>query len=299
MADARRHGAPAGPLARRNFPPPAPGAAPGGTRPQQARGPYQPGGASQRPKPGGGVSRGPRRAREGGDGPRRRRGGATDNTEEGSNDQVTRVKLTPAARIYAARKAIREHEQRTHYEPPVPDLQSLVGWGPAVAVGDFGQSEILQKQLDTIAPVGARMWYGAERLHNMARALLRGELLFFKSSEEKETVTEIARTIGKEQAEKASERKGQVIEPYDPTLQNFEDGQLEEVVAPLINGKYDVIGGGPKIAGTMKTVMRYADTNETYMDKDEKSLAKKIRSLLPVERPPRPAVGKGRPTIKK
>ena len=237
---------------------------------------------------GGAIGRGRGGARGGRDnekGPRRSR-----NKAEHGGDSITAetIKNTPQETRYLTEKAQREMAVPIPYNPADISPEALVGGGPAVIVGQWGMSEVVEERLNRLAPTG--LTDAGTRRQDLARELLRGNVVRFKDEEEKNDVLAMAESIAIKEAELKSEEKGELIESKFEGFEPFDDEWKVRLLTNMLKGEYRLAEEAAK-EGDPPDLVRNTIRNETYLPKNEASLAAKVRSLVGVQ--------SNRPRVKK
>lgn len=218
-------------------------------------------------------------------GPKRSRG----NTGPGEGGfTVETIEKTPEEIVYMTEKTLREKAVPIPYDLVDVSKEALVGKGPAVIVGQWGMSELVEDTLNRMAPVGLND--AGVRRQDLARELLRGSVVRFKDEEEKNGVLSMAESIATKDAELKSEKKGELIESKFAGFEPFSEDWKFRFSAKMLKGEYDLTGNTGK-EGDPQDLLRNTRRNETYLPKDGDSLAARVRSLL--------AAPSNRPRVKK
>ena len=161
-------------------------------------------------------------------------------------------------------------------------VKSLVGQGPAVFLGEWGMTEIVEERLDRLAPAGQDD--GGTRKQDLTRQLLKGGFVRFRDESEKEAVLQLASKLATTWAKEKSEAKGEVVEPMDTTFEPLDEEAKVFIRDRLLKGDY-VLGGEVKPSQRLlQDALKLVRKNSSYFRKEEASITKKLGSLLPVER---------------
>ena len=159
-------------------------------------------------------------------------------------------------------------------------VESLTNQGPLIPVGDLGSMATMQDRMQSLSIDNLAV---GTRVQDLTTRLLSGGFVHFRSEAEKNEVLAQAHEIVARRAldKPESEKQGLAFE----TLSQEE---REQFVQDLFSGKYrGPAGQGAK--GLMGEISRLAWRNETYLEKDEVALTRKLGSLIAVPR----AMGRG------
>ena len=165
--------------------------------------------------------------------------------------------------------------------------EALTGGGPALLVGEWGMSEVVEETLNRLAPAGLKN-DGVRREEELATKLLRGEFIRFKDDEEKSTVLGMAHRATERGAELRSEEKGEIVEATSPEFEPLEEGSRSQMVDKMLKGAYELAGRREE-DGVLQHLLRHTSRNESYYPENGSSLAAKVKSMLQTQtnRPPR------------
>ena len=185
-------------------------------------------------------------------------------------------------------KTQREKAVPIPYDPSDISTDALVGEGPAVIMGQWGMSELVEERLNKMAPAGLND--AGIRRQDLARGLLRGNIVRFKDEEEKNGVLAMAESIATKEAELKSEEKGELIQSKFAGFEPFGEDWKARFSANMLKGEYELVGNAGKEEG-LQDLVRHTRRHETYLPRDGDSLAARVRSLL--------AAPSNRPRVKK
>lgn len=168
------------------------------------------------------------------------------------------------------------------YEIPEVSIQALQGWGPAMARGQWGMSEMVGQRMEKVAARQGRRRWEEERL---ARLWITGECVKCESKEQKGNVARLVKkmiaadgAIGNLGAITGVEDSdADTHEPDEATL--LTDEQKGSIVDELLGGKY--VMGNPQATGLAAELARHTSRNESYLPKHGEALLKKIGMLVP------------------
>ena len=239
-------------------------------------------GISRPPRPG--LLPRPKKKRAGGDGKkegggRSRRGGFS-----GAKAKEEPWRATDQEKAYFDAKLLQETTPKP-FQPSNISVGAFEGLGPVFPITQRGHAETLERTFRTVSSDVTIP--EAVRVQTLAKQLVGGKYVTFRSDEERDAVLASAMQLVEEKAEKKSEEKGQVIEAEKVELGTLSEEQKGELVQVLLQGKYREAGTSPSL---VDHVGRMARRNESYRGGQESALAKKIRSLAPATRaPPRKA----------
>ncbi|KAL9116305.1 MAG: hypothetical protein Q9187_007172 [Circinaria calcarea] len=198
------------------------------------------------------------------------------------------IENTPQETLYLTEKTQRERAVPIPYDPADISPEDLVGGGPTVIVGQWGMNEVVEERLNKLAPTGLND--AGTRRQDLARELLRGNVVRFKDEEEKNGVLAMAESIATKEAEEKSEEKGKLIESNFEGFEPFDDEWNVRLLSNMLKGEYRLAEETNK-EGDPPDLVRNTRRNETYLPKNEASLAAKVRSLV--------AAQSNRPRVKK
>ncbi|MCJ1320268.1 hypothetical protein MMC15_005606 [Xylographa vitiligo] len=159
---------------------------------------------------------------------------------------------------------------------------ALVGKGPSLALGEWGMSEIVEAKLEQATRDS--LIDDEIRPQVLAQRVVNGAWVRFRDDEERDSVAGLAKSRAEQNAVLKSERKGEVVEPFDTTFQTLEPEQTEEITRQLLMGSYD--NGG--LPATLKDIEYRLRKSGPVSQQQKDSLIQKVRSMLPVQRAPRP-----------
>ncbi|MCJ1290032.1 hypothetical protein MMC34_001567 [Xylographa carneopallida] len=159
---------------------------------------------------------------------------------------------------------------------------TLVGKGPSLALGEWGMSEIVEEKLEQITRDG--LIDDEIRPEVLAQRVVNGAWVRFRDEEERDSVADLAKARAEQNAILKSERKAEVIEPFDTTFQTLSPEQTDEFTRRLLEGSYN----NSALPATLKDVAIRVRKSGAISQQQEDSLIKKVRSMLPVQRAPRP-----------
>ncbi|MCJ1380828.1 hypothetical protein MMC17_003937 [Xylographa soralifera] len=237
------------------------------------RGPARRGGGNRRPR---GNGEPKRRGR----GQRRETSGEPDGGEEDDPDD-----------FYGADEDIVDGyvDCEKEWHPPnkphsfhAMDKATLAGKGPPLPMGEWGMSEIVEEKLEQVTQDS--LVDDEIRPQILAQRVVNGAWVRFRDDEEKDSVAGLAKSMAEQNAVLKSERKGEVVEPFDTTFQSLSPEQTEEITRQLLMGSYD----NSKLPPKLKDIALRVRKSGAISQQQEDSLIKKVRSMLPVQRAPRP-----------
>ncbi|MCJ1435882.1 hypothetical protein MMC27_005258 [Xylographa pallens] len=159
---------------------------------------------------------------------------------------------------------------------------ALVGKGPSLAMGDWSMGEIVEEKLEQVTRDS--LIDDEIRPQVLAQRVVNGAWVRFRDDEERDSVADLAKSRAEQNAVLKSERKGEVVEPFDTTFQTLTPEQTEEITKQLLMGSYDNTG----LPATLKDIAIRVRKSGAISQQQEDSLIKKVRSMLPVQRAPRP-----------
>ena len=168
----------------------------------------------------------------------------------------------------------------------IPEIgpKSFVGFGPSVALGPRGMGEIVEEELDLLS--GNSMIDNAIRLQVLARRLRAGEFVRFRDDTEKEATLELAKSVAEKQADAQIDASGAIAGVAKTTFETIPEETRDKLIRQLLAGSYTLVEGK---SGAVQELLVKLRRNETITPQKEAGMARKIRSLLPVQRAARPS----------
>ncbi|KAL9110053.1 MAG: hypothetical protein Q9227_005392 [Pyrenula ochraceoflavens] len=146
-----------------------------------------------------------------------------------------------------------------------------------------------------------RFAHGHEPTTQLARRLLKGDLVQFKSERERADIEDLARQLALEDADRINAAAGderEYIPPVEVDFQPLEKSDREELVGAMVRGNYKATGGvvgqlqEQKGKGKGNTVVegiaRNLAGNETYRGEEKGKFMKKLESMMAVMAPRQP-----------
>lgn len=192
-----------------------------------------------------------------------------------------RVEYTEAEKKYRTDKRTKALGRDEPYQIRDVNRESLVGDGPAVAMGEFGMSELVEEWLRLLARKS--MMGGMAGRENVIKRALTGKFVMFETEREKQEVLAEVERISKRFAELRSEETGEIVEAKATEFVGLEETERKAVVEGLLKGQYRFTEKGAE--GLPAHLMRSASRNETYRLKDGSVLLEKVRALTQKSRP--------------
>lgn len=194
---------------------------------------------------------------------RRRKRGAEDSFNRGGRKGPAQKVWTEEEQQYLKEKAKQESQKSLEYEPADLSRETFTGMGPATASDEWGMSEMLGERL------------------LLARKHLDREFIQWDSKEQKADVMAVVEKLKAVRAAKPTDGDEQIAQRATSTSGNG-DQQAQALMQKLLGGSYDKFkrSGEKDVLGLVE---RYVHRNDSYYPDDEKSLLKKVRSILPAE----------------
>jgi hypothetical protein len=194
-------------------------------------------------------------------------------------DEPVKHEYTAAELEYMAQKRAEAAKvQSSDVYIPENMLESLAGWGPRIPVTDWGKGEMIEGRLSRLAPAGER---AQTRLQDLAEALVRGDLVRFRTEDEKDAAVKLAHHMAQRRAELKSERTGELAEPEPPEYEPLGEAEKRKALdlEGLLQGSYEGPRDVPKGQENLKEALSCVRRNGTYNKTDEVALAKKLDAL--------------------
>lgn len=224
-------------------------------------------------------ARGTREGRE-----RRTRGGegGGGDGDESTGDSWEGVEHNEGQAAYMKEKARKEAGSSQSVDPVEITEESLVGYGPSVVATQRGMSEVVEDCLDRMAT--QELVEVGVRHQELAKKLIRGELLRFKNEEEEKAVVALAQRMSNEGAALRSEEKGEIVNPIVADFEPLDEASRSRLAAYLISGEYKPKDHAPSDP-ILQDVVRRTKINATYGFADTDKVVAKVTRLLPKQRP--------------
>ena len=176
-----------------------------------------------------------------------------------------------------------------HFEVADVSRDALTGQGPAVPLGTWGMSEVVEERLEDIT--GDKLIENGMRLQELVRKLRNGDYIRFRSDAEKDATLALARTVSEQEADLATDETGQIVNPGKTTFTPVNEETREKLMRGLLEGGYKMAEGDE---GFVRELLVKLRRNETIGVRQEGAMARKIRSLLPSQRVVRVPKGVGK-----
>ncbi|KAI5299708.1 CSN-associated deubiquitinating enzyme Ubp12 [Ascosphaera pollenicola] len=235
------------------------------------------GGGPRGPRGPGGPRKMDQRGRKGAAGaPRRRK------KEESYGDEEDEyANLTEEQQEEVLAKIEAERPKPLRYNPKGETIESLLPTWPALPIGDIGQKQTVVSRLDSM---GARFANGFEAPSDLARRLLEGKMVHFRSEEEKAKTLEIAQEMAQEKAAADGEEAQEV--QFSVVDEKVRKQMLDKLIAGDYSKKVPAVPDNASPA--LRDAVRLLKNNESYQEEDvNKFIALLNKTLPPVA--PRPA----------
>lgn len=155
-----------------------------------------------------------------------------------------------------------------HLPQPVVDAAFRGDVGD-VPVGKVGMGRVVEGGLRLLANRVGHEWEDPKQL---ARRLVAGELVKFRTVNEKNTVVKLAAQMSKEAG-------GEAV-GFAPLAPEARKALMER----LVQGRYERPGDAALKSNVMRNIARLTNGNPTYPAASRETLLKTIQSMLPAER---------------
>ncbi|MCJ1477558.1 hypothetical protein MMC13_006230 [Lambiella insularis] len=234
----------------------------------------------------GGDAREPRRRARGGglDGVNAANAGRSNERNEEFEEQLGKIKGMEEA-WQEVEEEVQPSSKPRHFE--LLDASNLEGNGPLLALGEWGMRELVDDKLERVT--GNGLIDDDIRTQVLAKRLYQGGWVRFRDDEEKQSVQQLAKEMAEQKAGYLAEAKGEVVEPLDTTFQPLTENESEGLTQQIFLGAY----GKKTYPQTVKNIVMKVRGSGAITERQEASLVKKVRSMLPVQRPPRPVAAPG------
>jgi hypothetical protein len=165
------------------------------------------------------------------------------------------------------------------YEPKATTMEELgLDW-PATAMDGKSLAESAQQKLEFLAKRLPHGWLSPQAL---AERFHKGQMVHFKSSEERKEVLAIAAELAKSRADMLTERKGEPIAPEDMSFGDVSAEEKGRLGAKMVKGEYPALQTHK--LPFLNQVERNLMNNGTYHEMETSKFMEKIQSLLPANR---------------
>lgn len=199
--------------------------------------------------------------------PRRRTRGDRGGFDRGKRSSPDQKTWTEDELQYLKEKATLVSPQSLEYEPVEISRGAFTGMGPATASDEWGMSEMLWERL------------------LLAKKYLDQEYIQWDSKEQKADVMAVVEKLKAiRRAKPTNGDEGKAKEATSVSADGHQ--QAQALMQKLFGGSYEKFRR-PQEGDILGHVERYVHRNDSYYPEDEKSILKKVRSILPAEQAPR------------
>lgn len=164
---------------------------------------------------------------------------------------------------YLEKKLQSEQVEYQDFTPDVVNLETLAGMGPAVAVSDWGMSEVVGDKIIRLEKMKE-----LEKPPPLARLTRRTP----------PSSTTVADETGTSEQKDQSKVKGLKKMADSRPLTAQRKGSL---VKQLLSGQYPMMGAKESKGPVIDGVWKYGSRNETYLTSNASKLVKKVARLVP------------------
>ena len=189
------------------------------------------------------------------------------------------TEFTAEEEAYFKEKARRDAPTPVAYHPGMT-AEDLTKLGPAIFLGQWGMSEIVEEKLAKLAPAG--QWDQGTRPTELTKDMLSGEFVRFKNDEELKKILTLAESEAKRYAERRSEEKGEVVESEPVEFETLDEDTKARLCTKWFKGEYALQSPSPEVA-VLQHLRVATGVNASYLPKDQDSIAEKVRGLLPTQ----------------
>lgn len=168
------------------------------------------------------------------------------------------------------------------YDLDQVNVSTFDGNGPSLALGERGMKEVIEEKIEKVTQNG--QIDNEIRTQVLAEHFNSGTWVRFRSEEEKEAVLQLVKDMAEKRSRLQSEAKGEIVEPLDTSFQPLTGEQSVDLTKLLLQGAYNERTYAP-----LKGLIMQVRGGGSITQKQEDTLVKKLRSMLPVQRRPRPA----------
>ncbi|KAF2400435.1 hypothetical protein EJ06DRAFT_530408 [Trichodelitschia bisporula] len=174
------------------------------------------------------------------------------------------------------------------YAPTEFKLQDLATGRVATAAGTLGAIMEMDETMGRLARRADTSWAID---NDIARRLLRGEVVRFKDDAERERIVALAQQMSEATADKIAVQKGKAVKPLDVGFVSVGGEMRKELVDKVMRGKYELApaahGKDPK-ANNLTHVQRHLQLNSTYSPSQAQSMMATIEQLWGAAQAPAP-----------
>ena len=163
---------------------------------------------------------------------------------------------------YLEKKLQREQVEYQEFTPDVVNLETLAGMGPAVAMSDWGMSEVVGDELIRLEKIEE-----LEKPPPLARLTRRPPFSSTTAAEESGILEQKDQNRVKDLKKMADSRP----------LTAQRKGSL---VKQLLSGQYPVMGAKESKGPVIDGVWKYGSRNESYLTSNVSKLVKKVARLV-------------------
>ncbi|KAI2266658.1 hypothetical protein LOZ10_001779 [Ophidiomyces ophidiicola] len=179
----------------------------------------------------------------------------------------------------------KKYKKPEQYTPTVYTVEKLKDTWPALPIGQ-GDNLVANSVnvMDRLNWLGARYLGSYETPQELAKRMMDGKRVYFKSDDEKAEVLDIVKEMATKRTEEMTERKGTIVPPQEAGFEAVTDKETESLVTTLVKGRYDrplvdkqKAGPSPLVAD----VLRQLTNNGTYQNVHAEKFLTKFLDHLP------------------
>ncbi|KAI9719997.1 MAG: hypothetical protein M1812_003122 [Candelaria pacifica] len=232
-----------------------------------------------------------------------------DRVGKGNRDEKPeseKPKYTEEEMAYLTEKALKDKPKEVPHEPAEVNLESLVGSGPTIPLGEFGMRNIITDRMITAArrrpgeyammdQLAKRIIAGKfvafesedeekqvmklvdKMMDQLAERRIAGEFVAFESEDEKKQVMKLVDEMNAGRASRETDRKGEIVKKEEASFETVDDESKGKIMEKLLAGRYPAFEAGQdNLIDALKTVNR----NGSYLPDDRNKLMRKVTELV-------------------
>lgn len=162
------------------------------------------------------------------------------------------------------------------YQPRVHDYSVLKETWPSLPTDTAGRVSSVTEKL---AWLSERYPNGYVPPYELGRRLFEGKHVLFVSEEEKAEAEDEARKLAQQHADKLTQRRGDLVEPEDATLNETTAEDRGSLLRNVVKGDYPQLQSDS--SSVLDAVHKNLRNNHTYESAKSSQFLSKLQSLLP------------------
>lgn len=175
---------------------------------------------------------------------------------------------------YLEEKRLREKPRSVIYEPAELTPETLLGKGPALALGEWGMSDVVHARLATID--AKHVEWAAKREAKVRKGLANGYI--GPAAHQWNVHTERVKQWHEHEMDAQGGAEGEAKEEVNALT----DEQKARFLKQLLDGQY--VMGGKGDGGVLDRVNMLTSRNGSYFPRDGETVERKVSTLLPARK---------------